>query len=113
MELTRSTSAGPSAGSSTASGDLVKAEGLKRIAPSFFFSVNTVSQAAGKAAYSEAWYWAEAFLEHLQRLRDYACDRLSRMDGVRCLKPEGTYVMFPEISSFGLTSEEMAENLLR
>jgi len=88
-------------------------EGLKRIAPSYFFSVNTVSQAAGKAAYSEAWYWAEAFLEHLQRLRDYAHSRLSTINGIRCLKPEGTYVLFPDISSFGLTSEEMAEYLLK
>jgi aspartate/methionine/tyrosine aminotransferase len=88
-------------------------EGLKRAAPSYFYPVNSVSQAAGKAAYAHAWYWAEAFLEHLQGQRDYGHGRLTEMEGVECIRPEGTYVLFPDVSSFGLTSEEMTEYLLK
>ncbi|MBA7607659.1 putative N-acetyl-LL-diaminopimelate aminotransferase [subsurface metagenome] len=86
--------------------------GLKRTAPGYFYTVNSVSQAAGEAAYSKAWYWADAFLEHLHDLRGYVCDRLSEMEGVRCHEPEGTYAVFPDISSFGMTSVEMTRYLL-
>jgi aspartate/methionine/tyrosine aminotransferase len=82
-------------------------KGLKKAAPGYFYPVNGVSQAAGVAAYTKAWYWAEAFLDHLQDVRDYAYARLLEIPGVRCRKPEGTYVLFPDISSFGMTSEEM------
>ncbi|TRO46397.1 pyridoxal phosphate-dependent aminotransferase [Candidatus Bathyarchaeota archaeon] len=87
-------------------------EGLKGAAPGYFYTVNSVSQAAGEAAYSKAWYWADAFLEHLHEQRGYVCDRLREMDGVRCHEPEGTYAVFPDISSFGMTSEEMSRYLL-
>ena len=87
-------------------------EGLKKIAPGYFYPVNGVSQAAGKAAYAEAWYWAEAFLDHLQKVRDVAHERLSSVPGIECLKPEGTYTLFPDVSSFGMASEEMTKYLL-
>jgi len=87
-------------------------EGLKRAAPGYFYTVNSVSQAAGEAAYSKAWYWADAFLKHLHDLRGYVSSRLGEMEGVRCHEPEGTYAVFPDISSFGITSEEMTKYLL-
>jgi len=87
--------------------------GLKQRAPAYFYPVNNVSQAAGKAAYAHAWPWAEAFLEHLQGNRDIAHKRLNEMPGVRCQRPEGTYAIFPDISSHGLTSEEMTRHLLQ
>jgi aspartate/methionine/tyrosine aminotransferase len=55
---------------------------------------------------------ADAFLLHLQKVRDYAHERLDSIDGVSCRKPEGTYALFPDVSSFGMTSEDMAEYLL-
>jgi len=82
-------------------------KGLKRVTPGYFYPLNTVSQAAGTAAYKKAWYWADALLRHLEEVRDIAYRRLNEMPGVCCQKPEGTYVLFPDISSFGLTSEEM------
>lgn len=88
-------------------------EGLKHVAPSYFYTVNTLSQEAGKAAYSKAWYWADAFLRHLQEVRDYAHERLDSIEGVKCRKPEGTYTLFPDVSSFRMTSEEMTEYLLK
>lgn len=88
-------------------------EGLRRAAPGYFYTVNSVSQAAGEAAYSRAWYWADAFLEHLHGQRGYVCGRLGEMEGVRCHEPEGTYAVFPDISSFGMTSQEMAKYLLK
>lgn len=86
-------------------------KGLKRVAPGYFYALNTVSQAAGAAAYTKAWYWADSLLKHLEEVRDMAHKRLNGIPGVRCQKPEGTYVLFPDISSFGLTSEEMTSYL--
>lgn len=87
-------------------------EKLRRVAPGYFYPLNTVSMEAGQAALEEAWPWAEAFLGHLRRVRDYAYRRLCGMPGVEVRKPEATYTLFPDVSSYGLTSEEMTGYLL-
>jgi aspartate/methionine/tyrosine aminotransferase len=85
---------------------------LRRVAPGYFYPLNTVSMEAGRAALEEAWPWAEAFLGHLRRVRDYAYRRLRGLPGVSVGKPEATYTLFPDVSSYGLSSEEMARYLL-
>lgn len=75
--------------------------------------VSTLSQVAATAAYQKSWYWADAFLEHLTKVRNYAVKRLNEIPGVYCNSPEGTYVLFINISAFGMTAEEMAAYLLR
>jgi aspartate/methionine/tyrosine aminotransferase len=78
---------------------------------SSFFPVNNISQEAGKVAYSQCWYWVKEFVAHLQKNRDYVYEQLTSIDGVSCLKPEGTFTIFPDISSFNLSSEEMTKYL--
>ena len=75
--------------------------------------VTTISQIAATAAYEKCWYWADAFVDHLEKIRNYAVSRLNRIEGVTCVKPEGTYVLFANIQSFGLSEEEMADYLLQ
>jgi aspartate/methionine/tyrosine aminotransferase len=87
-------------------------EKLRSVAPGYFYPLNTVSMDAGRAALEEAWPWAEAFLMHLRRVRDYSYERLTGMPGVRVRKPEATYTLFPDVSSHGLSSEEMARYLM-
>ena len=77
------------------------------------FGITTLGQVAGMAAYEDCWYWAEAFLDHLREVRDVAVQRLNGIPGVRCLTPEGTYVLFPDVSRFGKGSAEMTDYLLR
>jgi aspartate/methionine/tyrosine aminotransferase len=74
--------------------------------------VSTLSQIAAAAAYEKCWYWADAFVQHLQRNRDYALSRLLKIPGVKCREPEGTYVLFPDIRSFQRNSSELAHELL-
>jgi len=74
--------------------------------------VTTLSQIAATAAYKNCWYWADSLVEHLEKIRNYAVSRLNRMEGVSCVKPEGTYVLFVNISSFNLSEEDMAAYLL-
>ena len=45
--------------------------------------VTTLSQIAATAAYKDCWYWAEAFIDHLSHIRDYAVNRLNQNAGYR------------------------------
>jgi cystathionine beta-lyase len=72
----------------------------------------TLSQVAAQAAYEDGGPWLDAFVRHLTRMRDNASNRLAAMPGVIVRPPDGTYVVFPNISAFGLSSTAMAEYLL-
>jgi len=51
-------------------------------------------------------------INRLQSARDYAVEKLGSIDGVSILKPEGTNLLLPDISSFGMTSMEFCKYLL-
>jgi aspartate/methionine/tyrosine aminotransferase len=44
--------------------------------------------------------------------RDYLVDALNHIDGIHCVLPQGAFYVFPNISSFGLSSAEFANRLL-
>jgi aspartate/methionine/tyrosine aminotransferase len=73
------------------------------------WGASTLSQIAAQAAYEKGRPFLAAFLRHLTRVRDYAVERLNRMPGVTCRTPQGTYVLFPDISAYEMTSMEMAK----
>ena len=83
---------------------------FKKTAPGYLYPVNNVSQTAGTAALREAANWAQDFLVHLQKIRDYVYDRLVEMPHVDVHKPEGTYVIFPKID--GMTSQQATDYML-
>lgn len=88
--------------------ELVRASWMRTTA----VGVTTVSQVAAKVAYESCWYWVDAFLEHLRLVRDYTVDRLNQIEGITCHRPQGTYVLFPDIVDLGLSSQEVADYLL-
>ena len=75
--------------------------------------LSTIAQLSALTAYERCWYWADAFLAHLHGVRDYGVERLNQMPGVTCNEPEGVYVLFPDVSSYGLTSAQMSDYLLQ
>ncbi len=75
------------------------------------YGVSSLSQIAGMAAYESAAPWLNQFLQHLQSQRDYAVTRLNQMPGVTCHVPEGTFVVFPNISDLGRPVEEVVDYL--
>ena len=75
------------------------------------FGVSTVSQIAAMAAYEKCWYWADHFVDHLQRMRDFVVIRLNQMKGLSCATPESTYLAFPEVSGTGLDEVSLAQFL--
>ncbi len=54
----------------------------------------------------------EETISRLQKARDYAVERLNSVDGIKVSKPEGTNLLLPEISSFGMSSMEFCKYLL-
>ncbi|MFI1395655.1 pyridoxal phosphate-dependent aminotransferase [Streptomyces sp. NPDC020681] len=76
------------------------------------YSLTPFAQVGALAALRHGWPWRNAFLEHLQETRNYCVDRLNAMPGISCSRPDGTFVLFPDISSSGLSSHAMAGFLL-
>lgn len=68
-------------------------------APDTAYGVSTVSQVAAAAAYTDAGPWLARYVAHLTRQRDHLVARLNALDGVRCHVPEGTFVVFPDVSA--------------
>ena len=76
------------------------------------YGVSTLSQAAAEAAYTHCRYWVNNFVSHLTTNRNLAVDRLNKMPGITCHKPAGCYVVFPNITGTGLSSEELTKYIL-
>jgi len=51
-------------------------------------------------------------IARLQKARDYAVRKLNSVEGMRVSSPEGTNLLFPEISSFGMSSMDFCKYLL-
>ncbi|GAA0444512.1 pyridoxal phosphate-dependent aminotransferase [Streptomyces olivaceiscleroticus] len=76
------------------------------------YSLTPFTQAGALAALRHGWPWRDAFLAHLREMRDYCVARLNAMPGVSCRRPDGTFVLFPEVSATGLDSRAMGAFLL-
>lgn len=71
-----------------------------------------LAQAAVETAYRHCWYWRDAFLEHLQAMRDYCVERVNRMPGISCRLPQSTSLLWVDISATGMGSQQFADFLL-
>jgi aminotransferase len=56
--------------------------------------------------------WVREHGRSLQKRRDMMVDRLNKMDGVACGRPQGIYWTFPNIKALGMPSHDLAEYLL-
>jgi aspartate/methionine/tyrosine aminotransferase len=80
-------------------------------AESTVYGVSVLSQVAVVAALNDGREWLESFVEHLQAQRDYVLQRLTRWPGVTAQKPQGTYVIFPDVSSVSDDAERLCQHL--
>lgn len=74
--------------------------------------IASISQVAGTACMNECYYWVDAFIEHLQKNRDYAVQRINAMPLISCRKPQATYLLYVDIRSLGVKSEEFTAYLI-
>lgn len=73
----------------------------------------TFTQEAGLAALVGPQEGVDAMVEEYRRRRDFVVGALNDIPGVSCPVPEGAFYAFPDVSSFGLSSKEVADRLLR
>lgn len=71
------------------------------------------TQVAGIEALEGAQDQVDRCVEEYRRRRDLLVTGLNAIPGVCCLPPEGAFYVFPNISSFGRSSEWMAQHLLK
>lgn len=72
----------------------------------------TFTQLAGLAALQGPQDAVEQMAAEFKVRRDLMVAGLNSISGVHCANPAGAFYVFPNISSFGLSSEEMADYLL-
>jgi len=70
------------------------------------------TQIAGVEALSGPQDQVETVREEYRRRRDLIVEGLNRIDGISCMMPQGAFYVFPNIKSFGMTSNKIAEHIL-
>ncbi|MDR2687096.1 MAG: pyridoxal phosphate-dependent aminotransferase [Oscillospiraceae bacterium] len=70
------------------------------------------SQVAAIEALTGPQAQAEAMRAAFQERRDVLVGALNNIGGIRCRLPKGAFYAFPDISAFGISSEEFASRLL-
>lgn len=73
---------------------------------------NVPGQIAATAAMDSCDQWLEAFIGHLQDMRDNCVQKLNAIPGVTCLAPQGCYVAWADIRNTGYSSSEMQAVLM-
>ena len=73
--------------------------------------ISNLSQIAGIACMERGIPRLEAFIAHITANRDYALERLAKMPGIRCHKPQATFVLFPDISETGMDPVDFVDLL--
>jgi aspartate/methionine/tyrosine aminotransferase len=76
-------------------------------------STATFTQRAALEAFTPATGRAvQKIVQEFGRRRDVFVDGLNSIDGIRCLKPLGSFYLFPNVSALGMPSKEIADRLL-
>lgn len=73
---------------------------------------NTFAQYGAVAALRGSQDCVSKMVKAFDERRQYLYNRLTAMKGITCVKPAGAFYVFPNISSFGLSSIDFAQKLL-
>jgi len=87
-------------------------EPITRLVVNSVSCTSAFSQVAAQVALEGPWQPVEDMVAEFRRRRDVVVDGLNAMPGVTCLRPEGAFYAFPNLSSFGLSSIELQQGLL-
>jgi len=72
----------------------------------------TFTQMAGVEALLNGREAVQKMVAEFHRRRDFLVERMKSIEGLSFVKPKGAFYIFPNISSFGLSSQEMMQYLL-
>jgi aspartate aminotransferase len=88
-------------------------EPITRLAINSVSCTSAFSQYAAIAALEGPWQPVTDMVAEFRRRRDIVVAGLNHIPGVSCVKPDGAFYAFPDITQTGLTSAELADMLLR
>ena len=89
-------------------------ESLRKIARGVLRGTTSLSKAAAPVMLDDTLrWWREGLVKHIEMIRDLVEKRLKEIGDITCPKLEGTYLMFPNISSYGKNSRELTDYLLK
>jgi aminotransferase len=71
-------------------------------------SVPVPFQKAAVKALEEGWDFVKSMRTEYEKRINYMTDRLNKIPGIKCAKPEGAFYLFPDISSYGIPSMKFA-----
>jgi aminotransferase len=71
-------------------------------------SVPVPFQKAAVQALEEGWDFVKSMRTEYEKRINYMTDRLNKIPGIKCAKPEGAFYLFPDISSYGIPSMKFA-----
>jgi bifunctional pyridoxal-dependent enzyme with beta-cystathionase and maltose regulon repressor activities len=87
---------------------------IKKVARGIMRGTSSVSKAVAKTIMSgEVAYYLTEELRYLHKTRRYSLQRLNEIDGIICNDLEGTYLLFPNVSKYNMSSEELSEYILK
>jgi aspartate aminotransferase len=72
----------------------------------------SISQKATQTALVEDQKCVDEMRQEFQKRRDYMVSRIQKMDKISCVKPEGAFYVFCDISKIGIDSVTLATRLL-
>lgn len=72
----------------------------------------TFTQMAGVEALLNADVSVKKMSAEFRRRRDFLVERMATIEGLKFVKPQGAFYIFPNVGSFGLSSPQMADYLL-
>lgn len=76
------------------------------------FSLNTFGIIAMEAAYLDGEAWLEELIDYLEENKRFAIDFIrEHLHGIKCMEPQGTYLLWLDCRGLGLGDEEV-QNLL-
>ena len=75
--------------------------------------VNAFIQEGGRAAIEGSQECVREMVAEDKRRRDLVVQRMNAMQGVSCVVPEGSIYAFPDISSTGMTAQDLAVAILQ
>ncbi|GGF35100.1 aminotransferase [Youhaiella tibetensis] len=85
---------------------------LMKVSTNDITHVNTFVQYGAKAAIEGPQEVLEHLLAEDREKRDFTVASLNQMPGVRCASPQAATFAFPDVSSLGIPSQELAERIL-
>jgi aminotransferase len=75
-------------------------------------SVPVPFQKAAIVALEEGWDFVEEMRVEYDKRIDYMVNRLNSIEGIKCAYPQGAFYVFPDISSFDISSLKFAKDFL-